>query len=281
MQAETILHLDLDERNLAQFLSALALAALARRVPREGSSIETIESRRCWWPKPGHFDIQTELPAEQFRPLLFTTAHGFLKAMKWHPGLGGTACGILVSGGEMGVDPFIALSGEAGENSPLKGFSARVLPGATLPDQLAKLQAPNGCPDWLNQLGLGAGSWGFDSRVNMHASDAGTSSDAENSGHLDPFYPAVELLGLAAAAFFAPAHAWQVERNAVVASAWTQPVPLAMAALAATGRVHGLSARRYKFSYRGAAHGKGSAYHFFPPATLLQTTSERNQYADT
>jgi len=281
MESETILLLELDERNLAHFLSSLALAALARRVRHEGSTIESIEFRRCWWPKPGDFAIQTELPAEQFRRLLFTKAHGFLKAMKWHPGLGGAAYGILVSGSEIGVNPFIALSGEAGENSPLKGFSARVLPGATLPEQLAKLRAPDSCPDWLNQLDRGAGSWGFDFRVNMHASDAGISSDAENSGHLDPFYPAVELLGLAAAAFFVPAHAWQMKKNALVASAWTQPVPMAMAALAATGCVHGLPARRYKFSRRGAAHGKGRAYHFFPPATLLQTSNGRKLYANT
>ena len=281
MESETILLLELDERNLAHFLSALALAALARRVGREGSTIESIESRRCWWPRPGDFAIQTELPAEQFRPLLFTAAHAFLKAMKWHPGLGGAACGILVSGTQIGVNPFIALSGKAGENSPLKGFSARVLPGATLPEQLTKLRAPDASPDWLNQLDRGAGSWGFDSRVNMHASDAGISSDAESSGHLDPFYPAVELLGLAAAAFFVPAHAWQVETNTLLASAWTQPVPLAMTALATSGGIHGLPARPYRFAYRGAAHGKGRAYHFFPPATLLQTTNQRKQYANT
>ena len=266
MDTDTTLLLDLDERNLAHFLSALALAALARRV--EGSAIE---SRRCWWPAPGKFAIQTELPAEAFRPLLFTKAHDFLKAMKWHPGLGGASSGVIVSGSEMGVNPFIALSGEAGENTPLKGFSARVLPGATLPEQQAKLPPPT-ASNWLNQLSHGAGSWGFDCRVNQHASDAGTSSDAEGTGHLDPFYPVIELLGLAAAAFFVPAHAWQVERNALQASAWAEPLLLPMAPLAATGRLHGLRSRCYKFAYRGAAHGKGSAYHFFPPASLQTST---------
>jgi len=266
METDTTLLLDLDERNLAHFLSALALAALSRRV---GGS--AIESRRCWWPKPGNFTIQTELPTEQFRPLLFAKAHDFLTAMKWHPSLGGASSGLLVSGSEIGVNPFIALSGEAGENTPLKGFSARVLPGATLPEQLAKLPPP-ACPDWLNQVSHGAGSWGFDCRVNQHASDRGISSDAENTGSLDPFYPAAELLGLAAAAFFVPAHAWQVERNALQASAWAEPLPLPMAALAATGRVHGLRSRGYKFAYRGAAHGKGGAYHFFPAATIQPST---------
>jgi len=267
METDTPLLLDLDERNLAHFLSALALAALARRV--EGSAIEF---RRCWWPEPGHFAIQTELPSDEFRPLLYAKAHNFLKAMKWYPGLGGASSGLVVSESEIGVNPFIALSGAVRENTPLKGFSARVLPGATLPEQQEKLSPPIVRPDWLMQRNCGAGSWGFDCRVNMHASDAGISSDAENTGHLDPFYPAVELLSLAAAAFFVPAHAWQVRKNALHASAWTKPVPLPMAALAATGRIHGLPARNYQFDYRGAAHGKGSAYHFFPPATLQTST---------
>ena len=267
MESENTLVLDLDERNLAHFLSALALAGLAGRV--EGNNLE---SRRCWWPEPGHFTIQTEHPCGEFRTLLFARAHAFLTAMKWHPGLGGAAQGILVSGGEIGVNPFIALSGETGDNTPLKGFSARVLPGKTLPDQIGELKSPVGHPDWLNQLSSGAGSWGFDYRVNMHASDAGTSSDAENTGDRDPFYPVVELLGLAAAAFFVPVHAWQVAKNSLRVSAWTRLIPLPMAPLAATGRIHGLSDRCYKFAYRGAAHGKGNAYHFFPSATILSTT---------
>lgn len=263
MESDTTLILDLDERNLAHFLSALALVAFAGRI--EG---EALESRRCWWPEsgPGHFAIQTEHPRDKFRALLFDKAHRFLADMKWHSGLGGASQGILVSGDEIGLNPFVSLSGDAEENTPLKGFSARVLPSKTLPDQIAELKPPDSHPDWLNQLSCGAGSWGFDCRVNAHASDAGTSSDAENTGDRDPFYPAIELLGLAAAAFFVPSHAWQVAKNALQASAWNRTIPLAMAPIAATGRIHGLSARCYKFAYRGAAHGKGGAYHFFPPA---------------
>jgi len=268
MKAEITLRLDLDERNLAQFLAGLALAALARCVRNKNGPGKTIESYGCWWPKPGEFVIQTELPAEAFRPLLFRTAYDFLTAMKWHPGLGGAAYGILTSGDKIGVNPFIALSGEGGKNTPLKGFSARVLPDAILPEQLEKLPAPENCPNWLAKLDHGVSSWGFDARVNMHASDAGFSSDAEGTGDRDPFYPAIELLGLAAAAFFVPAHAWQEEKNSLLAFAWTQRIPLEMAALAATGRIHGLPARRYKFAYRPAAHGKGSAYHFFPSAAI-------------
>ncbi len=72
--------------------------------------------------------------------------------MKWQRGLGGAAHGILASGNELGVNPFIALAGDANENTPLKGFSARVLPDATLPQQIDKLKPPTSCADWLSQL---------------------------------------------------------------------------------------------------------------------------------
>ncbi len=263
MESDTTLLLELDERNLAHFLSALALASLAERELGNAP-----ESRCCWWPEPGCFAIQTDQPRDEFRALLFVKAHAFVSAMKWHSGLGGASSGLFVSGSEIGMNPFISLSGDTGENTPLKGFSARVLPGATLPEQQAKLPPPNGHLDWLNHLDRGAASWGFDCRVNQHASDAGTSSDAENSGHLDPFYPAAELLGLAAVSFFVPAHAWQLDKNSLQVRAWTDPLPLSMVALAASSRIHGLPSRRYQFAYRGAAHGKGSAYHFFPPGIL-------------
>lgn len=270
MTTDTTLLLDLDERNLAHFLSALALATLAQRV--EGSAVE---SRRCWWPeKPGQFVIQTEFPKDEFRPRLFLKAYDFLKAMEWRPGLGGASSGLLISGGEIGLNPFVALGGEAGDNTPLKVFAGRVSPIKTLPDQNSKLSIPGNRSDWLSQSNVDAGSWGFDYRVNQHASDAGSSSDAEGTGHLDPFYPAIELLSFAAAAFFAPAHAWTqpVERNALQGFAWTKSIPLSMSALAATGRIFGLPARRYKFSYRPAGHGDAAKYKFFPAATLQPST---------
>ena len=149
METETTLLLDLDERNLAHFLSALALAALASRVQVEHSTTEGIESRRCWWPKPGQFAIQTELPTEQFRAMLFTKAHEFLKAMKWRPGLGGSEQGILTSGGEIGMNPFVALSGEVGKNSPLKVFSGNEKPGQKLEKQKGDLPPASAGRGWL------------------------------------------------------------------------------------------------------------------------------------
>lgn len=267
MNSDTTLWLDLDERNLAHFLSALALTAFAQRV--EGEAIET---RRCWWPEqPGKFAIQTEMPADDFRAKLFEKADTFLRSMKWVSGLGRASSGIYVSGDEIGVNPFVGLSGEGVENTPFKGFSARVLPAPTLSNQIKKLRSSNEVGDWLNQFARDAASWGYDHRVNQHASDAGISSDAEGTGELNPLYPAVELLSVATLAFFAPVHSWQVAKNKVSVLVWTQPLRLPMAALAASNRIHGLIGRCYDFSYRGAAHGKGSAYHFFPPA-ILQTT---------
>lgn len=270
MKPDTPLLLDLDQRNLAHFLSALALAALAQRIEGTGQ-----QSRLCWWKDTEHFAIQSEHTAEDFRSLLYDKAFRFLRALKWIRGLGGAAQGLLVCGNELGVNPFIALTGDMSETTPLKGFSARVLPGATLQKQIGKLKPPTHSEDWLNQLDRGVSSrWGFDCRVKAHASDAGISSDAEGTGDRDPFYPAVELLSLAAAAFFAPCHAWKATKNALIASAWSVPVFLSMASCAATGRIHGLAARSYTFTSRGAAHGEGDTYHFFPPATLTESAIE-------
>ncbi len=267
MNSESILLLALDERNLAHFLSALTLSAFAQRV--EGDSIE---SRRCWWSeKPGQFAIETEIPTDEFRTKLFEKADQFLCSMKWIPGVGGASSGIFVSCDGIGVNPFVGLSGEGVENTPFKGFSARVLPAPTLSNQIETYNSPTEGEEWLNQYAQGAASWGYDHRVNQHASDAGISSDAEGTGSQNPVYPAIELLSISALAFFAPVHAWQVKKNGVNALAWRRPLPLPMATIAASERILGLSGRSYRFAYRGAAHGKGSAYHFFPPATLQPT----------
>lgn len=263
MKPDSLLLLDLDERNLAHFLAALALAAMAERIAEADQ-----HNRTCWWKDDEHFAIQSEHPAERFRSLLYSSAFEFLKRLKWIPGLGGVAQGILASGTEVGINPFIYLGGGSGR-PPLRTFAAKVVPAGVLPPQVKKLQVPaNG--DWLGTVARGASSsWGFDCRVKAHASDAGISSDAEKTGDVNPFYPAIELLSLAAAAFFVPCHAWQVTDNSLLAFAWTRPIPLSMASLAATGRVHGLPARSYAFTWRSAAHGEGKAYHFFPPASLV------------
>lgn len=275
MESETTLVLDLDERNLAHYLSALSLAALAGRIA--GSAME---SRRCWWPDSAHFAIQTEYHRDDFRRLLFAGAHSFLAALEWHPGLCGVEHGVITSGEETGVNPFVPLGGDGDERPLLRAFSAKVVPRNVLPQQKAELRPPSECLAWLNQLASGAGrrvldgvsSWGYDCRVNIHASDAGISSDAEGTGRLDPIYPAIELLSLAGAAFFAPAHAWTSESGKLCVAAWTKSLPLGLAALASSGRVHGLPSRNMTFLQRGGAHGKGGSFRFFPQATIQPST---------
>ena len=260
MKPDDPLLFDLDQRNLAHFLSALALAALADRIERAGRA-----SRTCWW-EGGHFAIQSEYSGRDFRLLLYSKAYEFLKALRWISGLGGVAQGVLVSGREIGINPFIYLGGDS-RRPPLRAFSAKVVPAKVLPEQISKLLSP--IDDWwLNQIERGVSSWGFDCRVNMHASDAGISSDAEGTGGSDPIFPAIELLSLAAVSFFVPANAWQTGDHSLSAAAWTCPIPLQMALLASTGRIHGLPACGWTFASRGRAHGKGSSFQFFPPAIL-------------
>lgn len=275
MKAENTLLLDLDERNLAHFLSAFALAALAARV--EGKNPD---SRLCCWQGPGEFAIETEHPHETFRALLFARTYDFLSEMTWQPGLLGVEHGVITSGDEIGVNPFVPLSGNPDERPLLRAFSAKVVPRKVLPDQIAELRLPSECTDWLNQLASGAGrriaqgvsSWGYDCRVNIHASDAGISSDAEGSGRLDPIFPAIELLSVAGAAFFAPAHAWTHESGGLRVTAWTEPWPLTSVALASVGKIHGLPSRSWTFLSRGSAHGKGGSFRFFPLATTQTPT---------
>jgi hypothetical protein len=260
MKPDAPLLLDLDQRNLAHFLSALALAALTERIEGVGR-----QCRMCWWEDCEQFAIQSEYPIEHFRSLLYSKAYEFLSALKWVQGLGGVAQGLLVSGSEFGLNPFIYLGGDS-RRPPLRTFSAKVVPGNVLPDQVGKLSRPDNSA-WLNKVERGVSSWGFDCRVNMHASDAGISSDAEGSGGSDPIFPVIELLSLAAVGFFVPAHALQTGEHSLCVAAWTQPIPLPMAARASAGRIHGLPGQRWHFASTGGAHGKGRSFQFFAPAT--------------
>jgi len=273
----TPLHIALNERNLAHFLASLALAGLAGRI--EGSEKDT---RKCCWNEEGQFSIYSEFPPEQFRALLFAKAHEFLAALEWIPGFGGVEHGILISGSEVGINPFVPLGGDSDERPLLRAFSAKVVPRNVLPQQVAELKSPTECPSWLDQIACGVGrkiedgvsSWGYDSRVNMHASDAGISSDAEGTGILDPIFPAIELLSLAAAAFFVPAHAWTIGDRKLRVAAWTMPLPISMTALGSAGQIRGLRARFLIFASRGSAHGKGGSFRFFPEATLEHSTQQ-------
>jgi hypothetical protein len=253
----------LDERNLAHVLSGVALIALAaRRRTSDGGRIES----QCWWSDKG-LVLRTALTETS----LFQAADTFVRQMNWIPGLGSAEQGTFVAGSEIGCNPFILLaeaSGKKKKTSPFKTFSAQVTPEKLLRDQQQRLVSPADTNSWLCQLARGAGSWGFDCGVGSHAYDLGCSSNDDGSGNLDPVYPAIELLSIAAASFFATVQAWQVDEAAVSYSIWRRPISPCLVPYAVAGRLDGFPARRYRTTTRGAAYGKGAAYRFFPEAIL-------------
>jgi hypothetical protein len=195
--------LPLDERNLGQVLAAAAFAGLICRGPEAVPCEST-----CWWDERG-FRLQTALSEAN----LFDTASSFLSSLRWIQGMGAAERGTFVAGSEVGSNPFISLTGDA-PKSPFKTFSGQVSPEMLLKGQQA-FAAPGETDSWLFQTICGVGSWGFDCRVGSHAYDLGFSSNDEGSGGLDPIYPVVELLGIAAASFFTAIQGWQSDESTV------------------------------------------------------------------
>jgi hypothetical protein len=249
--------LPMDERNLAHVLSAVALAALTGR----GPNARPFEST-CWW---GEREFVLKTATSQ--GALFDGADEFLRSVIWVPGIGAAEQGTFATGSEVGSNPFISLADDGQEKSPFKTFSGQVSPAKLLDDQRNRLEARSATESWLLQTTRGIASWGFDCRVGSHAYDLGFSSNDEGSGNLDPIYPAIELLSIAAASFFAAVQGWQSDESAVRYSVWTRPISVSLVPYAAAGRLEGLAARRYRVTNRGAAYGKGAAYRFFPEAT--------------
>jgi hypothetical protein len=253
----------LDERNLAHVLSGMALIGLASRTAN-ASRLEFT----CWW-SDGGLVLRTALDKAN----LFQAADEFVRSLSWTPGMGSAEQGTFVAGGEVGANPFILLAdtGSKKRTSAFKTFSAQVTPQKLLKDQQALLVSPLVSPvesdSWLWQIARDAGSWGFDCRVGSHAYDQGFSSNEDGSGDLDPIYPAVELLSIAAASFFAAVQGWQVNEATVSYSVWAQPISLSLALHAVAGRLSGFPARPYCTASRGAAYGSGAAYKFFPEGT--------------
>lgn len=249
----------LDERNLAHVLSGVALMGLAARMADAGGLEFT-----CWW-SDGGLVLRSALDKVN----LFQAAGEFVRSLSWIPGMGSAEQGTFVAGGEVGANPFILLAdtGSKKRTSAFKTFSAQVTPQRLLKDQQALLVSPGEADSWLWQMARGAGSWGFDCRVGSHAYDQGFSSNEDGSGDLDPVYPAIELLSIAAASFFAAVQGWQVNETTVAYSIWAQPISLSLALYAVAGRLSGLPARRYRTASRGAAYGSGAWYKFFPEGT--------------
>ncbi|MGD0777925.1 MAG: hypothetical protein ABSC05_34500 [Candidatus Solibacter sp.] len=153
--------LPLDERNLAHVLCAVAFVGLASRI----SAARPLEST-CWWGEQG-FILRTAFS----KTVLFDMADGFLRRVRWIPGMGTAEQGIFTADTELGSNPFISLADDGQENSPFKTFSGQIDPGKLLNEQQGCLRTPTNTEPWLLQTSRGVASWGFDCRVGSHAYD--------------------------------------------------------------------------------------------------------------
>jgi hypothetical protein len=256
-----------DERNLAHVFTALALAGIA------DSASEVSFDSRCSWTEGG-FKLRVPTTKEQ----LFISAHAFAKSLRWTAGLGcddkkqmksSPHHGLLTADGSRSINPLLNYADGGITSSIFKTFSGQLNPTKLLAKQIAELKAVGETPDWLFQHGKGVASWKFDCRVASHAYDQGYSANEEGSGEATPFYPAIELLGIAGAAFFSSPTAWFVSEDALVYRIWQEPVSLALAPLAAANLLDGINGCLYGLATRGNAYGKGAAYRHFPEATPI------------
>jgi hypothetical protein len=296
MNPEPAMHeiiLPLDEQNLAHVLTALALAGIA-------DSLDPLhpESRCCW------ADDGFKLRLPRTKEGLFAEAHVFVKSIAWVEGIGcnkknnklmveaSPHHGLFTAKGGHSGNPLLSYYDQGITSSVFKTFSGQQSPTTPLEQQQA-LNPPTQASDWLFQRSLGVTSWKFDCRVASHAYDLGFGSNEDQSRDRDPSYPAIELLSIAGAAFFAGPQAWLFESEAICCRAWTEPLSLALASLAAIFQVpssiklselspaelkrvledasfvNGIGGRFYTFATRGNAYGKGAAYRHFPEATLI------------
>lgn len=298
MKTESALHeitLRLDERNLAHVLTALALCGIADEM--DGASPDA----RCWWADDA---FKLLLPHDQ--STLFMKAHAFAKSIRWVAGIGcneqnngklkleaSAHHGLFVADGGHSGNPLLSYHDQGVTSSIFKTFSGQQSPATPLGRQQDALKEPTDVGDWLFQPGFGVASWKLDCRVASHAYDLGFGSNEDQSGKRDPFYPAIELLSIAGAAFFAAPQAWLVRVERLGYSIWPQPVSMSLAPLAASivpprsqkrsntksrkppmrwepaSLLDGLGCRHYQLATRGNAYGKGAAYRHFPEASLV------------
>ena len=289
--------LPLDERNLAHVLTALALAGIA----------DSLDSARpdshCWWADDGF-----KLRIPQTKSALFAEAHDFVKSIAWVEGIGSNEKhevkasphhGLFIAKGGRCGNPLLSYHDQGITSSVFKTFSGQQSPATPLDRQQKALKAPAETADWLFQPGFGVASWKFDCRVASHAYDLGFGSNEDQSGDRDPFYPAIELLSIAGAAFFAGPQAWLNEAEVLHCRIWEEPVTLSLASLAAVFQVpsslnlsklsptelkrvleeasllNGIGGRFYIFTTRGNSYGQGDYYRHFPEATPMINPSTR------
>ena len=260
------IELSLDERNLAHVLTALAIAGIVDAHP------DATLDNRCWWTDE-MFVLDIPLNKQE----LFRKAYEFVMSMKWVAGIGAAAKGrvaasahhgLFVADGCTGCNPLLDYKSQGTESSVFKTFSGQQSPATPLKRQQEQLQTVDAQKDWLFQEGQGVASWKFDAAVGSHAYDLGFGSNDDQSGERDPFYPAIELLSMAGAAFFAAPQAWLLADEEMAYAIWKQPVSLSLAPLAAAGLVHGIDSHTYSLATRDNSYGHGKYYKHFPRAAV-------------
>lgn len=262
--------LPLDERNLAHVLSALALAGIAdEKTPCEAS--------RCWWTEDA---FCLRLP--QTQEDLFNDAHQFVKSIKWTAGIGyvkenkklqlkaAKQHGFFTAENNHCGNPLINYHDQGVTSSIFKTFAANQKPEGILKKQVEAMSCPEKAePIWLFQRASGRASWKFDCRTGGHAYNQGFSANDDGSGDINPFYPAIELLSIAGAAFFTVPHSWLEDAETLRFCIWKTELRLSLAPLAVTGLLDGIDANRYNLASSGGSYGKGESFQFFPEATPL------------
>lgn len=267
--------LPFDERNLAHVFSALALAGIAHEKTR-------CDASRCWWTEDG---FCLRLPQSQKD--LFSDAHQFLKSIQWIEGIGwdNSKRKIMASphhgffsadGGNCG-NPLVSYHDQGMTSSVFKTFAGQKGPADILEKQKDALKKQNDAKpdDWIAQRAKGVASWKFDARTGGHAYSQGFSANDDGSGGQTPFYPAIELLSIAGAAFFSAPQAWLDDENTLRYFVWRSEIPLPLAPLATTGHLHGVTVTCYCLSTSGNAYGNGAAYRHFSEATPIQSSYRR------
>ncbi|HQX51219.1 MAG TPA: hypothetical protein PLY87_13740 [Planctomycetaceae bacterium] len=259
--------LSLDQRNLAHVLTALAFAGIA------DAQTDATSDDRCWWADE-MFVLQIPLTKQG----LFEEAYKVVSSMQWIAGIGASDKGkiaasphhgLFVADGFSGCNPLLDYKSQGATKSIFKTFSGQQSPVGPLEHQqkeLFSVDAVDDVENWLFQEGRGVASWKFDAAVGNHAYDLGFGSNDDQSGKRDPFYPAIELLSMAGAAFFGAPQSWLVGDETLAYSIWRKPISLPLASLAAAGLIDGIDSQTYALTTRGNAYGKGAAYRHFPRA---------------
>lgn len=247
----------LQENNLSEALAGVAIAAIAEaKAQRETSA---------YWDQ-NCLNITTPLSEQE----LLDAIHGFLSDVTWAQAAGDVYQGCFASSGMIGVSPFMSASTVA-QTSVFKTFSGQVTPRKICDDlQRALEKAPRtSLAEYLAHTAPGIGSWALDWRTNGHSLDLGFSGNDDKTSDFDPVFVAVEVLSIAALAFFLPAVALCIADEQLTYHLWSKPVPAGLAAAAFVGGLRALPQRTYLVARRPKSYGKGASYKYFPNATPI------------